>query len=143
MMKQLMSLRFACQPNCSNCCQVEGEVYLTEQDLQRMAEYTGMNPETFEATYVYRTKRLLRLRKPHGRQCHFHQNNCCSIHPVKPTQCRTFPFWPELIEDAKAWEEASQYCPGMGKGELIQIENARHIAGEMWTAYPSMYPERH
>lgn len=137
-----MVFRFACQPDCSNCCQVEGQVYLTEADLQRMAEFLSLSAEAFEARYVYRTARHIRLRKPPDRQCYFHRDNRCAIHAVKPTQCRTFPFWPELIESEDAWNEAAHYCPGMGKGELVQIETAILIADEMYRAYPAMYPEK-
>jgi Fe-S-cluster containining protein len=137
-----MDFRFECQPDCSNCCQVEGQVYLTEADLPRIAAFLSISTEDFENRYVYRTARQLRLRKPPDRQCHFHRDNRCAIHPVKPTQCRTFPFWPELIENEDAWMEAARYCPGMGKGELVQIEAATAIAGEMYRDYPQMYPER-
>eukprot|EP00613_Pedinella_sp_CCMP2098_P066871 CAMPEP_0171980084 /NCGR_PEP_ID=MMETSP0993-20121228/259757_1 /TAXON_ID=483369 /ORGANISM="non described non described, Strain CCMP2098" /LENGTH=393 /DNA_ID=CAMNT_0012632261 /DNA_START=51 /DNA_END=1232 /DNA_ORIENTATION=- len=27
----------------------------------------------------------------------------CSIYEVRPLQCRTYPFWPSLLEDAEAW----------------------------------------
>ena len=137
-----MDFRFECQPDCSNCCQVEGQVYLSESDVQRIAAHLGFTPKDFEARYVYRTTHgHIRLRKPPDRQCHFHRDNRCSIHVVKPTQCRTFPFWPELVEDENAWNEAARYCPGMGKGELVQIEAAAAIASEMYRAYPTMYPE--
>lgn len=134
-----MELRFSCQPNCSNCCQMEGEVYLSEGDLRKAAAFLRLGPEEFEAQFVIRTRSQLRLRKPEGRQCYFHQNNCCAIHPAKPTQCRAFPFWPELLEDSAAWEEAARYCLGMNRGELIQIDAAQAVAAEMREAYPAMY----
>src|SRR5260370_42570052 len=133
-------LRFTCQPNCINCCNQVGYVYLTEDDLIAAAAYVGLPPSDFEARYVYRTKTLLRLRKPRGSQCHFLLEDGCSIHPAKPTQCRLFPFWPELIEDEQAWKAAAAYCPGIGTGPLIQIGTALETSQEMKTAYPPMYP---
>jgi Fe-S-cluster containining protein len=64
----------------------------------------------------------------------------CSIHPAKPTQCRIFPFWPELTESARKWRQTAAWCPGIGKGELVRIETVRTLAHEMRSAYPSMYP---
>jgi uncharacterized protein len=55
-------LRFECQPGCTECCRQRGFVYLTEPDLLRIASFLGMTPEAFERQYVYRTRRLLRLR---------------------------------------------------------------------------------
>ncbi len=101
-----------------------------------------MTEREFERRYVYRTKHLLRLRVPRHQQCHFLKNGGCSIHTVKPVQCRAFPFWPELVEgrDAKReWKKTAAWCPGIGKGELVQIEAAQERAGEMRAAYPSMY----
>ncbi|MGH9632540.1 MAG: YkgJ family cysteine cluster protein [Bryobacteraceae bacterium] len=133
------SLRFACQRGCTACCRMVGYVYITETDLRRAARFVGMTAAEFEARYVYRTAHLLRLRKPRASQCHFLRDSGCSIHPAKPTQCRTFPFWPELVENREAWKKTAEYCPGIGTGPLIQIGAALESADEMKTAYPSIY----
>jgi len=135
----MTGLRFECQPGCTNCCRQKGFVYLTEADLTRISKYLGMQPREFERAYVYRTKHLLRLRMPRHTTCHFLAENGCSIHAVKPTQCRIFPFWPELVEAKREWRKTAAWCPGIGKGEFIQIETAKAHAGEMRSAYPGMY----
>jgi uncharacterized protein len=132
-------MRFACQAGCTRCCEQQGFVYLAAGDLERIAGFLGMTPEEFERRYVYRTKNRLRLRVPRASQCFFLRPDGCSIHAVKPTQCRIFPYWPELLEDAKEWHKTAAYCPGIGKGELVQIEVAQAQAGEMREAYPFMY----
>jgi uncharacterized protein len=163
-----MDLRFTCQPGCTNCCDQSGYVYLSEDDLKRAAKFVGMSAKAFEAKYVYRTRHQRRFRKPPHRQCPFLEaggtgparpsqgaeliagspapgsvvplkSGRCSIHPAKPTQCRTFPFWPELVEQRAAWNRTARYCPGIGKGELIQIGSAMEIAEEQRRAYPELY----
>jgi uncharacterized protein len=134
-----MNLRFECQRGCINCCNQSGFVYLTEDDLTRVAKFTRMSRRAFEKRYVYRTRRQLRFRKPRDKQCPFLLENGCSIHPAKPTQCRTFPFWPELVENRAEWKDASRFCPGIGKGPLIQIGTAMEIAEQQRAAYPEMY----
>lgn len=121
-------LRFQCQPGCTECCTQQGFVYLTEEDLIRIAKYLGITPSDFEQRYVYRTRNKLRLRVPRQVQCPFLADSGCSIHTVKPAQCRAFPFWPELVESAREWKRTAHYCPGIGKGPMIQIETAREIA---------------
>lgn len=135
----MTALRFQCQPGCTKCCEQEGFVYLTEDDLKRIAEYVGLTAEEFERRHVYRTKNLTRLRVPRKQQCFFLRDGGCSIHAVKPVQCRAFPYWPELIDDKREWKKAGSWCPGIGKGELVQIEAAREVAEEMRAAYPPMY----
>jgi Fe-S-cluster containining protein len=135
----MTGLRFQCQPGCTKCCEQKGFVYLTEADLTRIAGFLGMAPADFERRYVFRTRHLLRLRMPRHSQCHFLREDGCSIHPVKPTQCRIFPFWPELVDSKREWQKTARWCPGIGKGELVQIETARSKAGEMRECYPGMY----
>jgi uncharacterized protein len=135
----MRGLRFECQPGCTNCCTQKGFVYLTEADLTRIAKFLGMPAADFERRYIYRTARQLRLRVPRQVQCHFLRDGGCSIHPVKPAQCRIFPFWPELVDDKREWRKTAAWCPGIGKGELVQIETAGGLAREMREAYPHMY----
>lgn len=133
-------LRFECVPGCTNCCRVQGWVYVTETNIREAAAFLNLSVEDFEERYIVRTKYTLRLRKPQGSQCHFLEDGGCRIHPVKPVQCRTFPYWPELVEDRQAWDDAAQNCPGIGRGPLIQIGDAMERAEEMRTAYPTHYP---
>lgn len=132
-------LRFECQRGCTACCQQPGFVYLTEDDLGRAAEFLGMTPKEFERLYIYRTRHRLRLRVAAEARCPFLETAGCSIHPVKPTQCRIFPFWPELVESRKEWKKAAKFCPGIDRGPLIQISSARAQAAEMPAAYPHAY----
>ena len=132
-------LRFTCQPGCTNCCDQQGFVYLTESDLKRAAKFVKMTAQAFEEKYIYRTVNHRRFRKPPDKQCPFLEKGRCSIHPAKPTQCRTFPFWPEIVERKATWNRTARYCPGIGKGPLIQIGTAMETAEEQRRAYPEMY----
>ena len=132
-------MRFECQPGCTECCRQPGFVYLTAEDVHRAASFLGLTTEEFERRYVYRTRNRRRLRTPREGRCHFLRQDGCSIHPAKPTQCRIFPFWPELVESRREWNRTAGYCPGIGSGPLIQIEAARAEAREMREAYPELY----
>jgi hypothetical protein len=132
-------LRFECRPGCTACCRQVGFVYLTGEDLRGAARMLGMSPAAFARRYVYRTRHRIRLRKPRGAQCYFLREKSCSIHPAKPTQCRQFPFWPELVEKRSQWAKTARYCSGIGSGPLIQIGTAVESASEMKRAYPFMY----
>jgi Fe-S-cluster containining protein len=52
-------------------------------------------------------------------ECIFLKKNKCSVYKARPTQCRTWPFWPENMS-SKTWnKEIVNFCPGVGKGKLI------------------------
>lgn len=133
--------RFQCQRGCINCCNMKGYVYLTEDDLKRAAKFVGMSARAFEAKYVYRTRHQMRFRKPRDKQCPFLEEGGCSIHSANPTQCRTFPFWPEIVKTRANWHKIGRYCPGIGKGPLIQIGTAMELADQQRQAYPEMYED--
>lgn len=135
----MSEIRFTCQRGCINCCDQEGFVYLTEQDVTRAAKFVGLKQSVFEKRYIYRTAHKRRFRRPPDKQCPFLEEHGCSIHPAKPTQCRTFPFWPELVEIPREWKRTSKYCPGIGKGPLIQIGAAMERTEEQRAAYPEDY----
>ena len=73
------------------------------------------------------------------KQCPFLGETGCVVHPVKPVQCRVYPFWPELVEYRDLWEEEARKCPGINRGPLVQIGAAMEIAAQMNAAYPTLY----
>jgi uncharacterized protein len=134
-------MRFKCQPGCIKCCEEKGFVYLSPSDVMRIAEFLRMKASDFEARYVYSTKNVNRLRVPRHSECPFLSPEGCTVHPVKPIQCRTFPFWPELINDKKEWNKTAEWCPGIGKGPQVPTKLVRISAQEMQQGYPYMYDE--
>jgi Fe-S-cluster containining protein len=46
----------------------------------------------------------------------------CTVYPVRPRQCRTWPFWECNTESPAAWARAAAECPGCNQGELIPAE---------------------
>jgi len=45
------------------------------------------------------------------------RETACSIYAARPEQCRSWPFWPELLRSPQALREAARLCPGI---ELLQ-----------------------
>ncbi|MCA8972485.1 MAG: YkgJ family cysteine cluster protein, partial [Planctomycetes bacterium] len=37
----------------------------------------------------------------------------CRIYEARPEHCRTFPYWPEILEDDAAFAEARRFCAGI------------------------------
>lgn len=44
----------------------------------------------------------------------------CTIYEARPSQCKTWPWWPEVVETPEAWAETKRRtpCPGMGAGRV-------------------------
>ena len=43
----------------------------------------------------------------------------CSIYPVRPRQCRTWPFWRYNVSTPDDWLMAGERCPGVNRGARL------------------------
>jgi uncharacterized protein len=124
-------LRFQCQGS-GNCCVSRGEygyVYVTLEDRRRMARHFAMSTSAFTRKHCFRAHGIWAL-KGFDESCVFLKDKKCSVYEARPTQCRTWPFWPEH-KGAKAWKkEVADFCPGVGKGKLWSVESMNRLAQE-------------
>jgi Fe-S-cluster containining protein len=114
-------VKFQCQGS-GKCCTSHGEfgfVFLTLKDRRATAKYLEISTREFTLNYCEKKNDFFHLiERPNNPDCLFFKNKCCGIYPARPTQCRTWPFWPEIM-NAKAWKkEIVQFCPGANKGKV-------------------------
>jgi Fe-S-cluster containining protein len=133
-------MRFQCQKGCVACCEQKGYVYLTRDDIARLAEHLGISRAEFRRRYLCGTAPLQRLRKQSHKACPFLLPDGCSVHAIKPLQCSSFPFWPELLNSAAERHAAKSYCPGLSQGPPVDKARAREIAGQVQEAFGDLYP---
>ena len=115
-------LAFTCT-GCGSCCRGEGYVWMTAPEIAAVAEFLGVSTEDFGRRYLRRVGRSLSLVEKPNHDCVFWDGGC-TVYPVRPNQCRTFPFWAENIETPGAWEAVVHQCPGAGVGrryDLVEI----------------------
>ena len=110
-------LKFECQ-RCGNCCRGEpGIVKVDINDINRISSYLKMKQELFATQYLRLVSGSLSLREFKNGDC-FMYDNGCTIYPIRPLQCRTFPFWKSNLKIESDWERQKHTCPGMDKGRL-------------------------
>jgi Fe-S-cluster containining protein len=117
-------LRFQCT-RCGHCCTgAPGYVWVNEAEIQALADYLGQPAAEVEALYTWQASRKERsLREKANGDCIFWDANAgCTVYPVRPRQCRTWPFWERNVATPEAWAQTCQICPGSGKGPLIPAE---------------------
>jgi Fe-S-cluster containining protein len=125
-------LRFECT-QCGNCCSGEpGYVWATKEEIRRISEYLGRTDGWLDAAHLRRVGLHYSLTEKRNGDCVFlkrdHGKTLCTIHPVRPLQCRTWPFWGSVLKSRERWKETAENCPGMNQGEyydLVQIEVIR------------------
>ncbi len=116
-------LRFRCT-QCGHCCTGEpGFVWVNEEEIQTLADYLGEPPQQVQSYYTRPLGSGRSLREKTNGDCVFYDRTVgCTVYPVRPRQCRTWPFWASNVESPSAWEETCRICPGSGQGDLISEE---------------------
>src|SRR5438874_1233048 len=126
-------LNFTCT-QCGNCCTgAPGYVYVSPEEIARISAFLGRTDGTLDKSHLRRVGKRLSLTedKPSGNCCflvHKDGKRMCSIYPVRPLQCRTWPFWDINLDSIDDWNEAAVNCPGMNRGkrhDFVQIEIRR------------------
>lgn len=117
-------LHFQCT-ECGECCAGgEGYVWVSEKEILSMAQHLNLSVEEFSSRYLKKVGRRWslvdrpRTSRSH-RECIFLRQQRCSIYEVRPTQCRTFPWWPQNLSSPQAWRKAARRCEGMQERERI------------------------
>ena len=145
-------LKFTCS-QCGNCCTGgPGFVWISREEIGRLAEFLGLTPQDTVEKYCRRVNGQFSLkefrnargeydcvflkeqkvaRPPGGAGGHDEAvtltRRGCSIYPVRPLQCRTWPFWDSNLASRSAWDRAAQRCHGMNHGR-------RHFTREQMEA---------
>lgn len=128
----IAGLAFECS-ECGRCCAgpEEGYVWATSDELDTMAEHFDMTPAAFRKQYVRQIGRRLSLveKKP-THDCIFLHKGKCSVYEVRPTQCRTWPFWAGNVESPEEWAWAGQRCEGINRGKLHDMAHIQRLASQ-------------
>ena len=109
-------LDFTCT-RCGLCCRGPGEVWFTQEEkAQALAAISG-TPLADKAGSIWRPSGADEvIDVPADQACPLLGPEGCTIQAVKPAQCRTYPFWPELLQSRGAWESEKGRCEGIDLG---------------------------
>ncbi len=106
-----------CKKCNARCCIGDGYVFLSEEDIFRITEFLNITRERFLDLYTTKFNGryvLIDLVIKGEKRCVFLNDNYkCEIYPVRPNQCKIFPFWENLKN--YSLEEIKKLCPGIVK----------------------------
>jgi Fe-S-cluster containining protein len=107
-------LNFECT-QCGQCCTgAPGYVWISHSEMQAIAQFLNITIQEFSQKYLRRIDKRFSLKEhPVSYDCIFLKNKKCQIYPVRPKQCRTFPWWPENLYSEKSWKKAANACEGI------------------------------
>ena len=131
-------LSFACT-QCGNCCTgPPGFVWFTEAEGRAMAQRLGVDEAEFYRRFAKRVwgkwSLTENVQDNGDHDCVFLRRDAegralCSVYDARPTQCRTWPFWPSNLRSQREWDRAAEHCPGMSQGgRFVPADQVRILA---------------
>jgi len=107
----------ACDTCGGACCTGEsGYIWVKYQEIEKIAQFLELTIEEFATIYLKKVKHRYSIIEKKldtdNYACIFFDNsiNQCKIYPVRPSQCRSFPFW-EIFKSNI--DEVKKECPGV------------------------------
>ena len=98
------------------CCNGEsGNIFVNSKEIKAISRFLGIEVSKFIEEYLIKESfkfSVKEIKTNENYACIFFdkKRNKCSIYPVRPNQCRTFPFWNYFKGKPK---EAARECPGI------------------------------
>lgn len=117
-------LAFKCT-ECGKCCTGSpGYVWVNMSEIEEMASFLNISIKDFKRLYVRRIgSRYSLIESKLTYDCVFLKDKTCRVYGARPTQCRTFPWWPQNLKSKESWEEVARGCEGINpKAPVVPFE---------------------
>lgn len=122
---QQTEIRFECT-SCGRCClghPDEHYIELAPGEAKAIRKRLDMDKKEFKRDYLVKLPGIgkgIRINQQ-GRCVLLDEQGRCSVYSTRPRQCMTYPFWPELMHSAEAWEAEAARCEGINRGGVIAL----------------------
>ncbi|MDA3793431.1 MAG: YkgJ family cysteine cluster protein [Elusimicrobia bacterium] len=103
---------FNCE-SCGNCCREKGFVEVSDSEIKDIAKYLAVIRTHFIKKHINEVRDKLCFNEHPEEPCKFLKDNSCNIYPVRPKQCRTFPYWRSIARNDDRIKEMLRYCEGI------------------------------
>jgi len=129
----IAGLHFECI-QCSHCCSgpQQGFIWITAPEIKFLADFLKISVKQLRQKYLMRIGiRKTIIEDPTTKDCIFLKNidgrKKCSIYPVRPNQCRTWPFWSDNLTTPSAWNHTAKKCSGINRGKFYSFSKIEKI----------------
>ena len=121
-------LHFECT-GCGRCCVGGGEyhVFLTDAAAEAIRQHLQLSRAWFRRRYLRRLPDgdQVAAMGENGRCIFLGKDNGCKVYAARPVQCRTYPFWPEVVNSRTSWTREAKRCEGIDRGKVVPLSRIR------------------
>lgn len=114
---------FGCT-GCGQCCGGDPETHYIELlagEAERIRRYLQLSAARFQRKHLVSIEDIgtgIRINND-GRCSLLSAGNRCLVYEVRPLQCSSYPFWPEVMQSKAAWLAEGSRCEGINQGEAV------------------------
>ncbi|MCX5883200.1 MAG: YkgJ family cysteine cluster protein [Deltaproteobacteria bacterium] len=130
-------IHFECR-RCGACCTGDpGIIRISGQEIKVLAEFLKMPVPDLTRIHLRPIATGFSIAEEADGTCRFYDQGC-RIYPVRPFQCRIYPFWFSQMRSLRQWEKARCQCPGIGNGILYSRERILDMLSQSMDQLESM-----
>lgn len=111
-------VKFKCT-GCGACCTGSpGYVWLEDQDIANLTAHLKISKDKLIEKYCRVVgDRISLIEDEKTFDCVFLKKNRCRLYGARPKQCRTYPFWDDVIKTKTSWDSEALHCEGINHPE--------------------------
>jgi Fe-S-cluster containining protein len=130
-------IRFECR-RCGVCCSGDpGVIRISRREMHLLADFLKISIPDLTRMHLRPIATGFSIAEETDGSCRFY-DQVCRIYPVRPLQCRTYPFWFSQMRSLQQWEKARCQCPGIGNGLLHSRERILDMLSQSMDHLESM-----
>jgi Fe-S-cluster containining protein len=139
--KNKSPVHFECTA-CGKCCTGKGgKVWVNTAEQNEISDLLNLSRKELIESYLDVGDKkgkygIQQVQKEGEERCIFlTTENKCSIYRVRPTQCRTFPYWPQIMASHYDWQRSQQQCEGI-RLPVLKDEDQKHDDDDKDSTFP-------
>lgn len=121
-------IRFKCT-GCGKCCTGNKDAYVevSAKEQRKIQTFLDISPAWFRRRYLSRFDDgdIAVAMDTQGRCPFLDKEDRCRIYPVRPMQCRTYPYWDEVLRSRSSWNHEAKYCEGIHRGPVVAVSKIK------------------
>ena len=112
-----------CNPDDPYHCRYffDAGIRINGREIKVLAEFLKIPVSDLIRTHLQPIETGFSIAEEADGTCRLYDHGC-RIYPVRPLQCRTYPFWFSQMRSIRQWEKTLHQCPGIGNGTLYSRE---------------------
>lgn len=117
---------FQCS-GCGECCRGDPDTHYIELlpgEAKAIYKYLDIGRKAFERDYMVNLPAIGKgVRITEQGYCSLlSSDKRCSVYEVRPLQCSSYPYWPEVMHSRATWNAEATRCEGINQGNAVKPE---------------------